>query len=147
MERVRVVVFGCLVVLGVWLCPLPAYAADGFIGGLEDLTGTRDVEQVSYEDRYQEGYEPDLTEPVSVTRRELDEDATTVDYINDTVDSFNSVTWPSSSQSLLVSIQTLFTRFRENVFLFAAGIVFMWWGVRKTVRMIMSAFRKGSASV
>lgn len=27
------------------------------------------------------------------------------------------------------------------------GIVFMWWGVRKAVRTIMAAFRKGRVSV
>lgn len=27
------------------------------------------------------------------------------------------------------------------------GIVFMWWGVRKAVRALMSAFRKGKISV
>lgn len=27
------------------------------------------------------------------------------------------------------------------------GIVFMWWGVRKAVRTIMGAFRKGKVSV
>ena len=28
-----------------------------------------------------------------------------------------------------------------------SGIVFMWWGVRKAVRTIMAAFRKGKVSV
>lgn len=27
------------------------------------------------------------------------------------------------------------------------GLVFMWWGVRKVTRMLMSAFRKGKISV
>lgn len=27
------------------------------------------------------------------------------------------------------------------------GLVFMWWGVRKVVQMVMSAFRKGRISV
>lgn len=27
------------------------------------------------------------------------------------------------------------------------GMVFMWWGVRKVVRMVMSAFKKGKISV
>lgn len=27
------------------------------------------------------------------------------------------------------------------------GLVFMWWGVRKVVRMVMSAFKKGKISV
>ena len=29
----------------------------------------------------------------------------------------------------------------------AIGLVFMWWGVRKAVRTIMAAFRKGKVSV
>ena len=28
----------------------------------------------------------------------------------------------------------------------AIGLVFMWWGVRKLIRVIMSAFRKGRLS-
>lgn len=28
----------------------------------------------------------------------------------------------------------------------AIGLVFMWWGVRKLIRVIMSAFRKGKLS-
>lgn len=27
------------------------------------------------------------------------------------------------------------------------GLVFMWWGIRKVVRMLMAAFRKGKISV
>lgn len=29
----------------------------------------------------------------------------------------------------------------------AIGLVFLWWGVRKVVQMVMSAFRSGSISV
>lgn len=29
----------------------------------------------------------------------------------------------------------------------AIGLVFMWWGVRKTARVLMSAFRKGKLSI
>ncbi len=29
----------------------------------------------------------------------------------------------------------------------AIGLVFMWWGVRKLARVLMSAFRKGKLSV
>lgn len=28
----------------------------------------------------------------------------------------------------------------------AVGLVFMWWGVRKLIRVLMSAFRKGKLS-
>lgn len=29
----------------------------------------------------------------------------------------------------------------------AVGLVFMWWGVRKTTKVLMSAFRKGKLSI
>ena len=29
----------------------------------------------------------------------------------------------------------------------AVGLVFMWWGVRKTAKVLMSAFRKGKLSI
>lgn len=29
----------------------------------------------------------------------------------------------------------------------AIGLVFMWWGARKLIRIVMSAFRKGRASI
>lgn len=29
----------------------------------------------------------------------------------------------------------------------AIGLVFMWWGVRKTAKVLMSAFRKGKLSI
>lgn len=34
-----------------------------------------------------------------------------------------------------------------SVIVAVMGLVFMWWGLRKVVRMIMSAFRKGHISV
>lgn len=29
----------------------------------------------------------------------------------------------------------------------AIGLVFMWWGVRKTAKVLMSAFKKGKLSI
>lgn len=29
----------------------------------------------------------------------------------------------------------------------AVGLVFMWWGVRKTTKVLMTAFRKGKLSI
>lgn len=29
----------------------------------------------------------------------------------------------------------------------AVGLVFMWWGVRKTAKVLMAAFRKGKLSI
>lgn len=153
-ERVRVVFFGCLLALGLSFCPSVAYASDGFFGGLEDLTGTRQVEQEqnAYEERYQEDYEPELREVETAPSRELSEDATTVDYINDTVDKFNQFNRGSTTVTLFSGIRwflfgTAGANMAALMLLPAAGIVFMWWGVRKSKNMIMNAFRKGKASL
>lgn len=144
--------------------PCRAYASDGFLGGLQDLVGAREIESVEdYESEYQDAYDPQLRldppDPGTNTLTELDEDATTVDYVNSTLQSFNKSGYPSSvsssGYSLLEGLQ-FFLGFRQSgvsnanrtqLIIPAAGIVFMWWGVRKSIKMIMSAFRKGSMNV
>lgn len=156
MERIRAFVCGFLLVLGVLFCPSVAYASDGFLGGLQDLTGTRDLEQQSggYEERYLEGYEPELREVETAPSRALPEDATTVDYVNSTVDEFNSIRWGGSNSTpvtLLGSLRNFWgagsnsysLAMREILVITPIGLVFMWWGVRKVKNMIMNGFRKG----
>lgn len=56
---------------------------------------------------------------------------------------WSSVLTPLTSQ---ISVSTIVAALATFI---AAGIglVFMWWGVRKLVRTVMSAFRKGKLSV
>lgn len=158
MERVRVVVFGWLLALGLLFCPSVAYASDGFFGGLEDLTGTREVDgETDYENDYVESYVPELREVDYGPVRALPEDATTVDYVNDTLDSFNQLSWSGfgSSRSLLRSLQIFLGNgttgsygiMRDLIVLPAIGVVFLWWGVRKAIRVVMTSWKKGKASL
>lgn len=138
--------------------PARAYADDGFLGGLQDLVGAREVEGVQdYESEYLDEYNPQLrADPPDAgtnTLTELDEDSTTVDYVNGTLDEFNKLPWGSGTRfSWLQSVQLVFgARNGANVAAFylipAVGLVFMWWGVRKSVKMLMSGFRKGSMNI
>lgn len=141
--------------------PARAYAADGFIGGLQDLVGVREVEALNYEEDYLRDYEgvtrADPPEPGTNTLTDLGEDATTVDYVNDTVDKFNSVKVGSGSFTWLQAVQVILGNpssanshggiLRQLYILPAIGLVFMWWGVRKSLKIVMSAFRKGSMNV
>lgn len=136
--------------------PVRAYASDGFLGGLQDLVGTREVEFAQdYESEYIEDYSPDIgtIEPVRTVNRDGDEveDLTTpVDEVNTTIDyMYNLNIFGVGRRSWLSNIQLLFLNngYLRVVFTVGAGFVFMWWGVRKCIQMVMSGFRKGSMNV
>lgn len=126
------------------LRPEYAYADEGFIGGLQDLVGAREVEGFEdYESRYTSEYQPVLrdveTDPV--------EEVTTSDAIETVVNRANTVSWPSTDYSLLRSIVNLLgsntSSVRNVIVVTAVALVFMWWGVRKTLDVILSAYRRG----
>lgn len=110
------------------------------------------------EQLYQYEYVPDVEvrESTPVVRA-LPEDATTTDYINETVNSFNSVPVSSqnSSYTLLNTLRWLVGSFgssqgdamRNMIIVPAIGVCFLWWGVRKAVRIVMASARKGKASL
>lgn len=153
MGRIGSGVCGLLLALGLFSFPVTARASDGFLGGLEDLAGTRQVEteQRGYEESYQEEYSPELREVEGTPDRALPEEATTVDYVNDTVNRFNQVNYGSQTRSWLSMIIMLLggngaqlgVNMKEALLLPAVGIVFMWWGVRKAKSIVMNGFRKG----
>lgn len=129
---------------------------DSFSGGLQTLVSPESVKveetDSTPESVYLDSYEPVLVEEPVRSSREYDEDSTTVDYINGTLDEFNKVTWASASYSWLDSVRMFIgARYGSStpqLFLIpAVGIVFMWWGVRKAIRMIKGAWYKGHASV
>lgn len=112
------------------------------------------------EQLYQYEYEPEYVEDNTVRSAPvLDENATTVDWVNSTFDSFNTVNLDTGSsiakRDLLTSVRVFtgttsfggFTGMKEYVVMIPVGIVFLYWGVRKSVRMIMKALRKGGASL
>lgn len=138
-----------LAVMFTMLClPCSAWAA------VED----HETALMSPEQLYQYEYVPEVMEVESApVVRALPEDATATDYVNDTLDSFNVVPMGASGSptSLLNSVRTLLGvtasglsgSFRSMLLLVAVGIVFMWWGVRKVIRVLFAAFKNRRISV
>ena len=58
---------------------------------------------------------------------------------NDWASVITAVTGQISVQTIVAALATMVAA--------GIGLVFMWWGLRKAVRTIMSAFRKGKLSV
>lgn len=110
------------------------------------------------EQLYQYEYVPEVEvrESTPVVRA-LPDDADTTDWINDTVNSFNVVPLGSSRMSMQQwlaaflgvssSGSTHSGILRAMYIVPAVGIVFMWWGVRKVVRIVMASARKGKTSL
>lgn len=140
-------------VFSLFACPVSAYASplDSFSNGLHDFVSpdTETVEEVRYEQDFAESYVPQEVVLSAPATREYDEDSTTVDYVNGTLDSFNSVNWNIGDRSLVESLRLMFTNVATSTgfIVVAVGLVFMWWGVRKSVRMVFAAFRKGRSNV
>ena len=156
MNRIRWPVF--FFMLSLLFVPRVALAeglTDSFVSGLNAFAGNGVNEQVTPERDFIESYESLETNDIVLTEtqlREYDENSSTIDYVNGTLDSFNTVPFTGGSASLIYAVRTYFgnnsaSSFGRNLILTAIGICFLWWGVRKSVRMIFSAFRKGSASV
>lgn len=151
MARRLVVLYALVVTL---FCPVCAYADEGlgssFLNGLNTTVHPEQYENtdVSYERDFNESYEPVLIENTAPVVRALPNDATAVDYVNNTVDSFNSIPFETSYHLTLLNtaqwFMGMFTGPNQAIFMIPAiGIVFLWWGVRKAIRMIMASFRKG----
>lgn len=108
------------------------------------------------EQLYQYEYVPDIEvrENAPVVRA-LPDNATTVDYVNDTLDQFNKVQLGSSYQDYLGMLRALLGNsgggptltIMRTVMTTAIGVCFLWWGVRKAVRIVMVSARKGKASL
>lgn len=65
-----------------------------------------------------------------------------------TVTAVTASDWASviSAMTAQVSVATI-VGVLASIVAACIGIVFMWWGVRKAVRALMAAFRKGKISV
>lgn len=143
------------VALALLACPTVALAEDGslldsFTGGFTD-TVSGEARETNENDPVRDyEYEPEVRE---VQTREVEE-TSPQSSIEQVTNSFNRLGWGESSTVTLYSAVRLFLGGANSsvspVALFlpvAAGIVFMWWGVRKTIRILMSAFRSGRMSL
>lgn len=135
-------------VLVVFICPSVALA------NVEDY----ETALMTPEQLYQYEYEPDVKEVESTpVVRALPDEATTVDYVNSTLDSFNSVKVGSANMSWIDAVRAVLGnsasgsthsgQLRALYIIPAIGICFMWWGVRKSIKVINKAWRKGKASL
>lgn len=113
---------------------------------------------MSPEQLYQYEYVPDLNEVESVpVVRAVPDDATTVDWVNNTLDSFNGLQYASGNNKVLLveGLRRFFGNSgnagslaqRNELILPAIGIVFMWWGVRKAIRVLFAALKNRRMSV
>lgn len=79
----------------------------------------------------------------------------TVQQVNSTLNSFNAVPWGGGTTTIQGFLRTFLgaggsaeaSAMRAMVIIAPVGIVFMWWGVRKALRVIMASFRRGRANV
>lgn len=122
---------------------------DSFASGFETLKGEGVNEQVTPERDFEESYVPTLSEVKSVTTEDETDD-TVLGHIQSTANAYQRVNIDSSTLTIIGFLTWLFGGYAGpgRVMITAAvGIVFMWWGVRKALRMVMSGFRKGKANV
>ena len=158
MKLCRVFVFMTLALL---MVPRVALAEDvsyigSFASGFETLLGRGENEQVTPERDYIESYEPREVDDLPPLRApsantELD----SMGGIQQVVDRTNRIEWGTAGNPSLVRTLAYFLgntgaghsgEMRNMLILPAIGLCFMWWGVRKGLRMIFAAFRKGKAT-
>ena len=126
---------------------------DSFVNGVRTFAGEDISEQVTPEVDFELSYEPVYVR--ETTREEGSEEETTMlGSIANTIEDGTTVPLSIGAETmaggnaLIRFFQYTFISGRSNGLLFvAAGICFMWWGIRKAIRMIFAGFRKGSASV
>lgn len=122
----------------------------GFTSGVSDFVSPSNEQViVTPEKDYIDSYEPIFIEENSARLKVLPDNANTIDYVNNTVDSFNDIRWQGQQSGSILQTVRRFFLYQQGLLLLEAaiGIVFVYWGLRKVIRMIMSAWRKGHASI
>ncbi len=142
-----------LAVLVACMAPNAAYAQevdyfDSFTNGV-GTWGSEQEEEIDSNSSVQEFENGGL---LAAPAEDAAEVPSTVSQVNSTLDAFNSVAWINGNRDLLSSLRVFFGSnaggpMREMLILVPIGICFMWWGVRKGLRVLMSAWRRGKASV
>lgn len=119
----------------------------GFGDGFETLVNpdtSVDLDSAPERD-YIDSYEPMLVEGETIDVVE----STPMDGIVQVNNAVNNVYWGSANSNLLGTIRKfLMNEIMSNALIVpAVALVFMYWGLRKSVRTLFAAFRKGRASV
>lgn len=142
-------VFVLLALVCTLLVPSVARAdpLDSFARGLSDLSGNGTNEQVTPEQDFIDSYEPRLLGESGTGVTEYEE-GDNVGPINSVIDRVNHVQIGNSNSTLQNGVRWLLQSTVEGQQFVAlvAGIVFFWWGLRKSKQMVMTAFRSGRLS-
>lgn len=136
-----VVAFVCML----FVSPVSAYADDGFIGGLQDFAGVREVDTATPESDFADEYSPDVREVE--TRAVNEEEVTVMGQIRNTIQTGMTINMDGTNW---IPNEYYYAPFRAVLMVVvptAVLLVFMWWGVRKSLRMLFAAFRKGRSNV
>lgn len=130
---------------------------DSFGSGIDSFFGNSINEQVAPEREFNDEYEPVLMDAGEYTVRDAGEGEGETSGVLAQIQAWVSalrvpVTTLGYPLTLLTFLQTFFGHSNAwwgfNSFLLTSiALVFMWWGVRKSIRIIFAAFRKGKASV
>lgn len=130
-------------------CPTIARAAevnyiDSFNNGIETLKGNDVSENENPEKDFIDNYEPVLLKTQTVAADE--EPVSVLQKIRVFFNQGLAFTFDGYNLNLTNYLGIL--RLLRDIVVPAAVIfVFVWWGLRKSLRMLMSAFRKGKANV
>lgn len=117
---------------------------DSFNSGFDTLLHPNT--EVMVEDGLPEDYEPQEVDLYGTQNvRAFPEDPTVTDYVNNTVDSFNTVNVLGGNRNILSAIRWFLTAGmgRGSIPTVAVLLVFVWWGVRKSKSIIWTAYRTG----
>lgn len=139
-------------VLGITL-PTTAWASDGeegttgFLAGLDTLVNPDSAREIENDPVRDYEYEPDLRAGEGETA-ELPEEGSEIQSV---IDAANTVSWGANNGRTLFNSVRYFlfqnNSTKEWLLLIPAGLVFMWWGIRKSVHMLFAAFRSGRMTV
>lgn len=142
---------GAALALALSVAPTVAMADDvnplqGFGDGFETLVNpdTSVGLESAPERDYIDSYEPMLVEGETIDVVE----STPMDGIMQVNNAVNTVYWSGNSNLLGTVRKFLMNAIMSNALIVpAVALVFMYWGLRKSVRTLFAAFRKGRASV
>lgn len=147
MCRVRAPAVVVLVALLLVITPVRAFAAtdyvESFVSGWETLVARKEDAPASRNNTLE------VRQDVA---QEGEHQSVGIDSIASVVDAANSIKWGGidGNLTLLNAVRTVYTGsrlLRELFVLVPIGLVFLWWGVRKSKGILVKAFRRGRLSV
>lgn len=138
---------------------------DSFENGVTAWGGQVEEVHVQPELEFIEDYQPtEVRNSSSVDSVLIDDESTVVDYVRNTLDVGTQVPMPGTVEKkqsiaygkatmsflvyqIWVSIGNQANLGHPGVFVYAAGLVFAWWGIRKAVKIVNSSWRRGHLDV